>query len=39
MQEDLLALETTNGLWKDRVAWRARILVADPNNNGNKLWG
>lgn len=30
MKEDLLDLEITNGLWKDRGAWRDRNHVAVP---------
>ena len=36
-REDLQDLEIINNIWKDRVTWRARICVADPDNFGNEL--
>ena len=37
VKEDILDLEIRDGLWEDRVAWRARIHVADPDYVGNVL--
>src|SRR4051812_9350683 len=37
VKEDILDLEIKDGLWGDRVAWRARIHVADPDYVGNVL--
>lgn len=32
--EDLVVLKMTDDMWEDRIAWRARILVADPKTFG-----
>lgn len=37
IRENLQDLEIKNGLWDDRVTWRARIHLAKPDNFGNEL--
>ena len=37
VKKDILDLEIRDGLWEDRVAWRARIHVVDPDYVGNVL--
>lgn len=34
--KDIQDLEITEDLWKERVAWRARICVAAPDYFGNE---
>lgn len=36
LEEDLLHPETIDDHWKNRVAWRSRIHIADPDNVGNE---
>lgn len=37
VRKDLLDLEITDSLHEDRVAWRGKFHVADPDNVENKI--
>lgn len=38
MKKDILDLEMIEGLWTERIAWRAKIHIVNPDNIRNELW-